>query len=717
MAQDWTQYQTKPVQQNDWSQFQAASTPVNEPKVVESTELPQQSKGIGLRNIAAMGIRGVSSFVPGGPIGAVAGGVGEGLAQLVGDEEFNPTQIGVQSALGFIPFGRVASVGRGMMKGAALGTGGKLVTDLADGELSSPEELALSAGIGAIGGGISGRASKGRDIKGKIPIEPTNVNIKPNERLIDTKSLEPFDAQKALDDYRAQELLRIENRPPAKKTIKALGNTLIDKETGEVLSTGSSKLEPESTIKPMFRSKNRGETVSGIKSPEDVLKSAVDSGNVIPPNKPPSVPPVPMDKVPDEIIRNNNLAKQMPDGPAKESLYAKVSNAQRALLTSFDVSAPGRQGLPRILNKEFWTSLDDMVKAWGSEKSAKLIDDSIYAHPNFGEKNINIKGKGNVTLAEAAGLKLANTKDSKEEVFRSQLAEKLPLGIGTIVQKSERAYTAFLNKLRSDYFNRLVDKYQTELGLDLKTDLVKLREVADFVNNSTGRGSLSHKGLNIAGQEIIKAGSLESQAHNLSNVFFAPRLMASRVKMWNKMLNPLEYVKSDPVMRKEALKSLFGVVGTGALINSLVKLGGGDVSLDPTNSDFWKGKINETRIDPSGGFQQYLVAASKLMSGKSTSSVSGKVTDLSNPKYGQSDKFDIVERFFTNKLAPIPSFVYSMMRGKEFDGMPFDAKKALLTRTVPIVMQDLYELSQEDPKLLPVGLLPVLGVGMQTYGR
>jgi hypothetical protein len=70
-----------------------------------------------------------------------------------------------------------------------------------------------------------------------------------------------------------------------------------------------------------------------------------------------------------------------------------------------------------------------------------------------------------------------------------------------------------------------------------------------------------------------------------------------------------------------------------------------------------------------------------------------------------------------NKLAPIPSLVWSWMEGKDWAGEPFEAKAAILDRTVPIVMQDLYELAQEDPKLLPLGILPIMGEGIQTYGR
>ena len=57
-----------------------------------------------------------------------------------------------------------------------------------------------------------------------------------------------------------------------------------------------------------------------------------------------------------------------------------------------------------------------------------------------------------------------------------------------------------------------------------------------------------------------------------------------------------------------------------------------------------------------------------------------------------------------------------------FDGTPFEAKKALLDRTVPIVIQDLQKLITEDPNLAPqikalLAAGAIGGAGVQTYGR
>ena len=279
------------------------------------------------------------------------------------------------------------------------------------------------------------------------------------------------------------------------------------------------------------------------------------------------------------------------------------------------------------------------------------------------------------------------------------MAEKLPG-----VARSQRAYVAFLNKARADVFKSLVDSAKKS-GFDPEKDLELARKLANSINVSTGRGSF---------------GKLEESAtamKALSEVFFAPKLMASRVQMYTRVLNPKLYSEANPIVRKEALRSLFGIVGTSGIVSGLAGLAGAQVSKDPTSSDFMKIKIGNTRIDNMAGLQQYGVAAARLISGKSTSSTSGRTTNLAEPKFGQQTRADVMTNFFTNKLAPIPSFVWAWMNTREFDGEPFEVKKALLNRTVPIVAQDLYELAQDDPSMLPLGVLPMFGEGLQTYGR
>ncbi len=423
-----------------------------------------------------------------------------------------------------------------------------------------------------------------------------------------------------------------------------------------------------------------------------------------------------------------NQVGRLANEAQKKSLWGEFRDANRAILTAFDFSPLGRQGKPFLLNKEYYTSLDDMFKSWGSERAYQAVRESIESHPNFQRKQIPVvKADGTPvldkvtglpkmesskvpSLAERAGLDLTN----KEEMFQSNMAEKLVPG----VRRSERAYNAFLSKLRADSFNRMVSDAEAA-GMNPKTNDVLLKSFGQFINDATGRGGL---------------GKLEKAAPVLNELFFAPRLMASRVNMYKRFLNPMTYSNENPILRKQTLKSLVSTVGFGVGVGELAKLAGAKVSNDPTSSDFRKIKIGDTRIDPFSGFQQYAVGASRLLSGELTSTSNknyGRQFDLTTGKANMPSRRSVAENFFANKLAPVPSLIWSWMGGREFDGTPFEMKKAILNRTVPIVMQDLYEIYQEDPKLFPPGIfkqnptatkigmgaLPIFGEGIQTYGR
>jgi hypothetical protein len=174
-------------------------------------------------------------------------------------------------------------------------------------------------------------------------------------------------------------------------------------------------------------------------------------------------------------------------------------------------------------------------------------------------------------------------------------------------------------------------------------------------------------------------------------------------------------------MRKQTLKSLMAVGGLGMGVSGMAKLAGADVSYDPFSSDFQKIKIGDSRVDLFGGYQQFPVAAMKFMMGKNTPTTgenAGKTQDLTVGRFGQSRE-TIAERFFTNRLSPAGSFVYSWMSGREFDGKPFEYKRAMYERVFPIALKDIYELAQEDPALAAVLALPMIGgfAGSQVYGR
>src|SRR3972149_419668 len=357
-------------------------------------------------------------------------------------------------------------------------------------------------------------------------------------------------------------------------------------------------------------------------------------------------------------------------------------NVPKAIMASMDFSAPLRQGLPLIAKKQYWKSFSNMFSLWKSEKAFQSLQQSLHQRPLY-------------EFGERAGLKLTDIGQglkNREEAFLSQWAEQIPLaGIG--IRASERAYVGFLNKLRADVFDDLV-KQALNLNLNI---LEEAPQIAKFVNNSTGRGSL---------------GRLEKIGTELNWGFFSPRLITSRLTI----LNPSYYIKATPFVRKEALKALFSIVGVGLTVNSLAKLSGIKVGTEPTSSDLGKIIFGNTRLDPWGGFQQYIAAAMKLISGKSTSTISGRES-----KFGESyvapTRLSVITQLGESKLSPIASFAVDMLRGKDFTGKPISPSAEVASLFTPIIIRDTIDLAKEDPNLLPLIIPAAFGMSVNTYER
>ena len=381
----------------------------------------------------------------------------------------------------------------------------------------------------------------------------------------------------------------------------------------------------------------------------------------------------------------DELAKTRPLMAKVKQAIGEVANLPRSILASADVSAPFRQGLlagasnPRIFAK----NLGPMFRMFASEKRYGQVMDEIASRPSY------------ATMLDA-NLKLTDLGDltGREEMFMSNLAEKVTGGKYGIVRASSRAYVGFLNRMRADLFDHLVGVAESQ---GIETPKVR-RDIARFVNVATGRGELGK--------------TLEPAAVALNSVLFSPRLFAARINA----LNPLWYASLDPFVRKQAVSALVKLIGAGTTVLTLAKLAGAQVSTDPRNADFGKIRIGNTRLDIWGGHQQLVRLFAQVEQGKIVSSTSGKTLRLTG---GHSlSRQDVVWRFGQGKLSPTPSLINDWFKGTDFADKPFSWKRAVVSRAYPLVIQDVrdaYHSTGSIPAAAGIYGIGALGIGVQTY--
>lgn len=380
----------------------------------------------------------------------------------------------------------------------------------------------------------------------------------------------------------------------------------------------------------------------------------------------------------------------------RNSTWMDVFNLSRALKASIDMSAPFRQAFPLAYRKEFWKNFKTMFESFGDETAYQAVEHEIKTRDLFQHTaryrrlkggKYELKDQLGPSIAEQAGLKFTSIDEglgAREEAFMSKLAEKVPG-----VRPSNRAYTAFLNKTRADVFEALVNQYGA------RRDMTLMSALAEYVNNASGRGSL---------------GRFEKNGDILNTILFSPRLMLSRLKF----LNPATYIMAPKPVRLQYIKSLATIAGAGYILGELAKLSGlGEVENDPRSPDFRKIKIGDTRLDPFGGFQQYIVFLSRMALQSAKSSTSGEVYSLRERGFGRPSLATTAGRFAESKIHPTLGFGWSYLKGETFNGEPFHVGPEILKLFIPMFIEDVYDISTHNPNLIPI-VAPAAWFGMST---
>lgn len=381
-----------------------------------------------------------------------------------------------------------------------------------------------------------------------------------------------------------------------------------------------------------------------------------------------------------------------------KDIALEALNVPRSLMSSFDFSAPLRQGIiPTISHPKV------------ALKAAGQMFENAFSQKKFDRYFHDLRESEEWKVMEKSGLYVADPHDhklsAKEELFMNNLAEKIPL-VGKIVKGSERAYVSYLNKMRVDLFNQGANLL-AKSGKTPENSMEDYKGLASWVNNSTGRGGMSEK--------------MENAAPILNSIFFSPRLISSRLNILG--LSDIAtggkgfYSKLPKEIRKMVATDLIDFVLFGTTVLALAKLNGADVEKDPRSSDFGKIKVGDTRYDIWGGFQQYIRFISQMATGKTKASTTGRISELSGKDRFGKTRADVAQSFFRGKLAPIPSMLWDFAQGRTATGQKTELGQELLDHFTPLIRNDIQDAWKEQgaKSLLTIGLPATFGVGVQTY--
>lgn len=377
----------------------------------------------------------------------------------------------------------------------------------------------------------------------------------------------------------------------------------------------------------------------------------------------------------------------------------------KSMKATLDNSALFRQGWktlftnPLIWKRNALKSFSDIARVLGGKNVESEIHADIVSRPTY-------------DLMKKAGLDVG----TREEAFPSALPEKIP-GFRRVYKASETAYMGFLHKTRADIFDKMIRVAKDQ---EVKLSDQELTNIGRMVNSLTGRGYL---------------GKLELAAEPINTVFFSPRMLKGQI---DTVLQPFWGGASmteigtgknygSKFVRKQATYNLLkSTAGTAAILATAkaisTAMGNPNaVTLDPRSSDFGKIKIGNTRFDVTGGTGSILTLLSRIWSGQSVSTTTGKVSDLENPKFGGKTRWEVAEDFFENKLSPMMGIIRDFAKGKNFDGEKPTIVGEGLDSITPLPVSTFVKLlkdpeAQKDPGFIAFAqAMDMLGITVNTY--
>lgn len=380
------------------------------------------------------------------------------------------------------------------------------------------------------------------------------------------------------------------------------------------------------------------------------------------------------------------------------SLLKDTPGALKSIVASLDNSFWGRQGIKTLLDvrtspiwvKNFVKSFGDIGKELVGIDAIDAIKADVFSRPN----SLNGKYK-----AGNYGLEVFS-----EEAFPSSLPEKIPL-FGRLFKASEAAYNGGALRLRADLADRFIRiGEQNGLNMNSKADA---EGMGHLVGSLTGRGNL---------------GSFEQASKDINIYFFSIKFLKSNLDTITAGVTN-QKIRSNPVARKEAAKSLISIVASLSVILTTAKIIDPEsVEEDPRSTNFGKIKVFGKWTDITGGMAGLVRLASYIIPSSHDGKVSlwkksssGEYIDLLEGKYGQQNAFDLlIDGLISNKLSPIAGLFRDAWKGEFFGGQPFTTGGAVKNIVTPISIQNFQDLENDPSATFVLGSMIFEGLGFSV---
>jgi len=373
-------------------------------------------------------------------------------------------------------------------------------------------------------------------------------------------------------------------------------------------------------------------------------------------------------------------------------VFTDIAGTLKSAKASLDNSFHFRQGLPTFLKGI--TGDAASMKAWWNTftKSWKIMWDTLKKRKALQALFAEMVSDPDYDLLKRSKVAIF----AIEEEIPVDIPSKIPL-IGMLFKMGENAFVGASHYARYQIAKQYI-KVWRKSGIELTKK--ELEAIGRLTNSQTGRGEIAsnakHPGL-------------------LNNLFWSPRNLRAYVDILTAHVVDRNMTSKA---RRVAAMNLLRYISGAAMILALANwIDDDSVTDDPTNADFGKIRIGNTRFAVGGGMAPLVVLAFRLARRQFTSSTTGETKSIDTGKFGSLTGRDLVFSFFENKLSPASQLVLSLINQSTRDGEKLTVPQLTSDALTPLILQNILESGdvEDSANIIAVLMAEALGVNVQSY--